>query len=239
MFESIIEATTFKGFVSSLRDLSSGARISFTKTSISSTAVDSAQVAMIKIDAAVMNFKGDDTELLLDIPRLVTLAGGDIYLSYDDEHLYGHSGKAKYNVPILVDAAVKSMPMPNLHHPLSINISPDEFYSGVKAVSSVYSEKDSASYIIITFKNKELILTDATRCECVVTFEESDLDILTSPESDVTTKLSMDYILKYASRIKSAEGLTLHMGVDYPIKLVSESANVNVVYLIAPRIDVE
>ena len=241
MFNTLIDTKVFSEFITALKDVSSGAKILFSNEGLSTTAVDAAQVAMVQVKTSPLgSFNGDPVELILDIPRLSLLTSGEnIHLSYDGNVLRGNTGRTKYNIPILVDAAVKAMPMPNLHHALVVRVDPGEFYTGVKAISGVYSEKDSATYIKIFFKDNELILTDASGYECVVTFEESEIDILIDPGSEVTTKIAMEYMLKYANRIKNAEGLTLHMGIDYPLKLVGESPNVNVTYLIAPRVDVE
>lgn len=232
-----MESGNYRKFITAVKDVTSGARIVFSKETMSCIAVDAAQVNLMRGSAMVKAFEGDETNLILDIGRLSSLPTEDVLFEYDTQ-LYARVGRARYNIPILVAEAIKEFKMPNLHHSLVFTINPKEFYDGVKAVSNVYGEKDSAEYVILTFENNEFVVTDKSEYECVVTYDSSDIDIMTPSSERLITKLSIDYVLKTMGRIKDADILTIHLGIDYPLQLDGAYDNTTITYLIAPRIDV-
>ncbi|MFA6771284.1 MAG: hypothetical protein WCS74_01390 [Dehalococcoidales bacterium] len=240
MFKAIIKEQSLKEFITPLKDITNSVEIVFTEDLMSCDSIDLAQVSMLSVCSNIEDIEGDTpTSIKLDITRLSQIVGsGDVLLTYENGQLYAHSGRAKYNIPILVDAAVKSRPAPNLIHTLSMDIQAGIFYDGVKAVSNVYTDKDSAALLIIKYEDDEFILTDGSERECVVTYEDDDFIINHFTGESVSVKISMEYALKYASRLKIVDMLTISTRTEYPVKLIGETSNVSMSYIIAPRIDV-
>ena len=219
------------------------AKFDFTADGLSVTAVDPAHVAMIILKVGKDGFHeydageeeiGVDLDKVRDILKLAS-SGDVVEITKETGKLTFLMGNLTRSMP-LIDTSAMSVPrIPNLVLPAKVVVSKSEFENGIRAAESISD-------------NIKLKITP-TEFEM---YTEGDEDVakLSIPkdmlkeiqcEEPVKSMYPVDYLLKLAKALDSADYLSIYLGNDYPVKIIF-----NVVrgkgegtYLLAPRIEGE
>jgi len=238
-----IDVKDLKEITNLLLTLVSEAKFEFSSNAMSVKAVDAAHIAMLVLDVDKEGFieydaeaeeLGVDLEKVKDILKLAS-SGDVVEISKESGKLTFQIGNLTRSMPLIDTSALTVPKVPNIGLPAKVVVSKNDFVNGIKAAESI----------------SDSITLEVTPTEFEMYSEgDEDLSKLTLPkdmvqeidcEETVKSTYPVDYLLKLAKAMDSANFITIYLGKDYPVKIVFDVAKEKgkVTYLLAPRIEGE
>ncbi len=219
------------------------AKFEFTEDGLSVKAVDPAHVAMIILNVApngFMEYEVEEEELGVDLDKVKDIlklasSGDTVEITKDGNKLTFQIGNLTRSMA-LIDTSSMSVPkVPNLVLPGKVVIPKADFVNGIKAAETI---TDS---IVLKLTPTEFEMYAQGDEDSVRLNMPKDMLKEIQCEEPLKSMYPVDYLLKLAKAMDSAEYVTIYLGTDYPVKIVFDIVHGNgeATYLLAPRIEGE
>jgi proliferating cell nuclear antigen len=240
MFKIVIGQTQLKGIIDAVSHLTDETNITISETGMSIEAVDPANVAMVFLHAkasAFDSYQAAPCKIALDLPKLQSLAAGkepvSIILEEETHKLHIAVGRAKYTMSLLDPTSIKGAPkIPQLDLPCSITMPGSDLQDAIKAAGKV------SDHVILEQTEDEFIFSAKGDIDAFsMPFQLSEL---TGVRMGIGRALfSLEYLVDIAKVATSSKAVQIETGVDYPAKIAFSIGEVDISYLLAPRIEQE
>lgn len=241
MFNMVITQQNLKGIIDAVSHLATEAKLVILDDGIKIDAVDSANVAMVFLHAstgAFEYFKADKGELALDLMKLSSLSAGkdNVSMELDEEthKLHITVGRAKYKMSLLDPTAIKGGPrLPQMDMPAHIAIAGNDLQEAVKAAAKV------SDHVVLSQDEATFTISAKGDIDSVeMPFSLSELQGVKMGQSRAL--FSLDYLQEIAKVASRADLTKIETGIDYPMRMTFNiGENINIQYLLAPRIEQE
>jgi proliferating cell nuclear antigen len=230
--------------ISIISDLVTEVRAKITRQGLSIIAIDPANVALVILKmpaSAFSQFKIEgDEELGLNLSDLKAVLrrcgiGSSLILEKQDNLLnLNIQDKVKRNFSLaLIDIDAEEKQPPNL-----------EFSSKVEIDSSVLSEAIEDAAIVadacsfVTNKKQDNFIVEAkgslNSARVEFSSDEAKLQV-----QDAKAKYSLEYLQKFIKAAKLTEKAILQFSTDYPMQLDFKTSNLELGFVLAPRVETE
>lgn len=248
MFEARLKKVDlFRNSLEAIAELASEGTFKLTKEGIFLTVADPTMVTLISFKFLSTLFDVYKVEkpqnMSISIDNLLTILKRArphdvVHLTLDNEinklvvELKGTSSR-RFTLP-LIEIEESEIPEMNLDFPATIELKTEVLEDGVGDASIVTdtlvlnANKDSFSVIAEG---------DLSKVHLVLDKKSHGLKNIET-RSEVKSKFSLDYFKKIMKAAKLSEDVTIHLGVDYPVKLVfREVDKFELSYILAPRVE--
>lgn len=243
MLHARCKADVLKTLIDATSTLVDEVKINVAPEGLNLKAVDPAHVAMVELNlksGAFQEYKADAMEMGVDLEKfkeVLKLASGDDEVEMDFDPT-GHRLVMKIgNVTrrmSLVDTSGMSDPkVPKLDLPAKVVVMPSELERGIKAAEAI------ADHVaLVADKDGFELLAEGDTDQVHLKLDKSMLAELKVSER-AKSLFSLDYFSNMVKAAKSSQGIELHLGTDYPVRMEFDLAggNGHVTYLLAPRIE--
>jgi proliferating cell nuclear antigen len=240
MFRIVISQPNLAAIVTAVTGLVNEAVVQISEKDIRIEAVDPANVAMVFLTAGQAAFDfylATAGKIAMDFGRLAELAGGkepvSIELDEDNHKLRIAQGKAKYSMSLLDPGAVKGNPrLPQMDMPCSITMVGADLSEAIKNAGKV------SDHVIMGQHEEDFSISAKGDVDSFsMKFPLSELTGIRQGESRAL--FSLDY-LEDMAKVSKGVDVTIETGIDYPAKISCKPvAGIDVMYLLAPRIEQE
>jgi proliferating cell nuclear antigen len=240
MFKIVISQSNLSSIITAVNHLIDEAKITVLADGLKIEAVDPANVAMIFLHAkacAFDHFEASPCEIALDLQKLQSLASGkepvSMVLEEETHKLHIAVGRAKYTMSLLDPSALKSTPrVPQMDMPCSITMAGNDLQDAIKAAGKV------SDHVILEQNEEELRFSAKGDIDSFsMPFQLSEL---TGVRQGVSRALfSLEYVAAIAKVASGCKEVRIDTGVDYPAKIEFSIGDVDIRYLLAPRIEQE
>ena len=244
MFQVTIKTDYLRNVVEATSILVDEIKLHFTPDRIYARAVDPAHVGMIdfrlKADAFEEYDVKEDVDLALDLDKLKSMlklpsTENVITLVHEEEgQLVVHMGNLTRRMSLLDTGDMSDTKIPSLELSTEIVVNTAEIYKGVRASEAV------SDHIALSADPEGFELVAKGDTDTVTLHISKDDLASLSCKEQVRSLFSLDYFSDMVKSVKS-DTLKIHLGNDYPVKLIFDIADGNgeVTYLLAPRIESE
>ena len=244
MFKGTIEADVLRTTIDAISALVTECRLHYSESEIHTSAVDTANVAMVNLRLArdaFSEYSSSEGEIGLDIAKfknIFSMLGktSNISLHYPDG-----SNKIdltfegyKYSIALLDTNTLKKDPnTPNIELPGQVTLSGNDVYSAIKAASVV---SDKIWFVIDPVEKS--FYTNAEGDTDHIRRDFNGDDIISCNYVEAKSLFSIDY-LKDMGKVMSGNEVTISLGINHPARFSFSIANGkgHIDYLIAPRIE--
>ena len=206
-------------------------------------AVDPAHVAMMILNVSPEGFAGyevEEEELGIDLDKVkdilkLTSSGDTVEITKDGNKLTFQIGNLTRSMALIDTSALVVPKVPNLVLPGKVVIPKNEFVNGIKAAESI---TDS---IVLKLTPTEFEMYTQGDEDSVRLNMPKDMLKEVQCEEPLKSMYPVDYLLKLAKAMDSAEYITIYLGTDYPVKIMFDIIRGygQATYLLAPRIEGE
>ncbi|RLI75773.1 DNA polymerase sliding clamp [Archaeoglobales archaeon] len=245
MIDAIMSGEVFKTITKAIVALVSETRMHFLEKGLHSRAVDPANVAMVIVDVPRDSFEvysideektiGVDMDRIFDISKSIKARDLVEITLPDESTLRIKFGSVEYSVSLIDPSAIRKEPkIPELDLPAKIVLDAGEFKKAVTAADKISDHvvfrSDSSGFYIEAKGDVDKIV-----------FHMSEAELIEFNGGDARSMFSVDYLKEFCKVAGSGDLLTLHLGTNYPVRLVFElsGGKVKVEYVLAPRIEAE
>ncbi len=238
-----VDVKDLKEITNLLLTLVNEAKFEFTGEGLSVKAVDAAHIAMIVLDVSrdgFMEYEAEDEELGVDLDKVKDIlklasSGDVIEIMKDGGKLTFVIGNLTRSMALIDSSSLTVPKVPNIALPAKVVVPKDDFINGIKAAEaisdSITLEVTPTEFHMFAIGDEDTINLDLPK------------DMLREVECDEPVKSTypVDYLLKLAKAMDTAEYLTIYLGKDYPVKIVFDivRGKGKATYLLAPRIEGE
>lgn len=243
MINTILSGEVLRSITRSMVALVSEARFHFTPQKLHARAVDPANVAMVILNVPKESFEGFNIEeektIGVDIDRLYDILKSvksdeliELKLA-DDSSLNVKFGSVEYSVALIDPSAIRKEPkVPNLDLPSKIVMDGGDFKKSINT-----SDKISDRVIFRSDENGFYIEAEGDVDRITSTYSEAEL--IEFNKAEAKSMYSIEYLKEFIKAVSSGDTLTLHLGNNYPVRMVFGLAGgkVEVEYILAPRIE--
>ena len=245
MIDVIVNGEIIKTVTKAVVALVSEARLHFLDKGLHTRAVDPANVAMVIVDvpkdSCEMYTVDEEKTVGVDFDRIHDISKSIkkkdlVELTLEDESfLKIKFGSVEYTVNLIDPSAIRKEPkIPELELPAKIVLDAGEFKKAVQAADKISDHvvfRSDSSGFYIEAKG------DVDR----ITFHMSEAELIEFNGAEARSMFSVDYLKEFCKIAGSGDLLTIHLGVNYPVRLQFELAGgkVRVEYILAPRIEAE
>lgn len=238
-----VDVKDLKEITNLLLTLVSEAKFELNPEKMEVKAVDAAHIAMIVLEVSKEGFielETEEEELGVDLDKVkdilkLTSSSDVVEITKDGNKLTFLIGNLSRSMP-LIDASALSVPkVPNIGLPAKVVISKNDFVNGIKAAESI-SDSITLQVTPTEFEMSAQGDEDSSRLNL-----QKDMVKEIDCDEPVKSTYPVDYLLKLAKAMDSTEFITIHLGKDYPVKIVFDivKGKGKVTYLLAPRIEGE
>jgi proliferating cell nuclear antigen len=239
MFNVVISQNNLKGIIDAVSHLATEAKLIISEDGIKIDAVDSANVAMVFLQAstgAFEYFKATKGEIALDLTKLSSLSAGkdnvSIELEEESHKLKIVVGRAKYSMSLLDPAGIAKGPrLPQMDMPAHIAIAGRDLQEAIKAAAKV------SDHVILAQDDTNFTISAKGDIDAFeMPFPLVELTGVKMGESRAL--FSLDYIDDIAKVASRADLTKIETGIDYPMRITFNIGEyINIQYLLAPRIE--
>ncbi|RLI75761.1 DNA polymerase sliding clamp [Archaeoglobales archaeon] len=246
MIDTIVTGEVLKAITKAMVALVSEARFHFLENGLHSRAVDPANVAMVIVDVPTDSFEvykvdenstiGVDVNRIFDISK--SIRGNELVelkLDEDENNLKIKFGSVEYSVALIDPSAIRKEPkVPQLELPAKIVLNAGEFKKAITAA-------DRISDHVVFRTDEDGFYIEAEGDVDKITFYMSDAELIEFNKQQARSMFSIEYLKEFVKVAGSGDLLTIHLGINYPVRLQFDVANgkVKVEYILAPRIEAE
>ena len=245
MIDLIMDGNMLKAITRAMTALVSEARWHFKEEGFHSRAVDPANVAMVIVDVSRENMEAytiDEEKVVgVDVNRIFDIAKNLkrnelVELQVEDETMLKVKfGSVEYSVSLIDPSAIRKEPkIPKLDLPAKIVLDAGEFKKAIKAADKVSDH--------VVFRSDETgFYIEAEGDVDKITFHMSEAELIEFNKAEARSMFSLEYLKEFCKVAGPGDLLTIHLGTNYPARLVFEVADgkVRVEYILAPRIEAE
>jgi len=244
MIDVIITGDVLKTIAKAMVALVSEARFHFKDEGFHSRAVDPANVAMVIVEAPADSFEaytvdaeeeeviGVDVNRINDISKTIK-SKELVEIKVEDSEMVVKFGSVQYSVQLIDPSAIRKEPkVPSLELPAKIVMDAGEFRKVINAADKisdhvVFRSDDTGFYIEAE--------GDVDRIE----FHMSEAELIEFNRAAARSMFSVEYLKEFVKVAGSGDLLTIHLGTNYPVRLVFDvcDGKVKVEYILAPRIE--
>ncbi|WP_456368984.1 DNA polymerase sliding clamp [Geoglobus sp.] len=245
MIDVIMDGDVLKSITRAMVALVSEARFHFREEGLHSRAVDPANVAMVIVDVSKENLEAysidEEKTVGVDVNRIYDIAKSIkknelVELKVEDEAtLKVKFGSVEYSVALIDPSAIRKEPkVPNLELPARIVLDAGEFKKAIAAADRISDHvvfrSDSTGFYIEAEGDVDRIV-----------FHMSEAELIEFNRAEARSMFSVEYLKEFVKVAGSGDLLTIHLGTNYPVRLVFETADgkARVEYILAPRIEAE
>ncbi|MBE8539760.1 DNA polymerase sliding clamp [Geoglobus acetivorans] len=245
MIDVIMDGEVLRAVTRAMVALVSEARFHFQEEGLHSRAVDPANVAMVIVDVSRDNLEAysidEEKTVGVDVNRIYDIAKGIkknelVELKVEDEAtLKVKFGSVVYSVALIDPSAIRKEPkIPNLDLPAKIVLDAGEFKKAIasadKISDHVVFRSDSTGFYIEAEGDVDRIV-----------FHMSEAELIEFNKAEARSMFSVEYLKEFIKVAGTGDLLTVHLGTNYPVRLVFEVAGgkAKVEYILAPRIEAE
>ncbi len=238
-----VDVKDLKEITNILLTLVNEAKFEFNPEGMSVKAVDAAHIAMIVLEVSrdgFVEYEAEEEELGVDLDKVkdilkIASSGSVVEIYKEGGKLTFLIGNLTRSMP-LIDTSNLSVPkVPNIALPAKIVVPKDEFVNGIKAAEaisdSITLQATPTEFQMYAIGDEDTINLDLPK------------DMLREIDCDEPVKSTypVDYLLKLAKAMDTADYVTIYLGKDYPVKIVFDivKGKGKVTYLLAPRIEGE
>lgn len=240
MFKCVISQSNLSSIIAAVSHLVDESKIKISGDGIKIEAVDPANVAMVFLNAkagAFDHFQATVGEIALDLKKLASMASGkepvSMTLEEETHKLHIAVGRAKYTMSLLDPSAIRACPkIPQLDLPCAIILAGNDLQEATKAAAKVSDhiilEQDDEAF---TFSAKGDI--DSFKMPFL-------LSELTGIKHGMGRALfSLEYVQDIAKVASGSKEVKIETGIDYPAKISFSMGEIDINYMLAPRIEQE
>lgn len=245
MIDAIMTGEVLKTVTRAVVALVSEARMHFLEKGLHSRSVDPANVAMVIVDVPRDSFEvyrideektiGVDMDRVFDISKSIS-SKDLVELSVEDEStLKIKFGSVEYKVTLIDPSAIRKEPnIPELELPAKIVIDAGEFKKAIAAA-------DKISDHVVFISDRDGFKIEAKGDVDSIMFQMTETELIEFNGGEARSMFSIDYLKEFCKVAGSGDLLTIHLGTNYPVRLVFELAGgkTRVEYILAPRIEAE
>ena len=247
MFKAVMsDSKLLKSSIDAISNLIDEAGISVDSEGLKLRAMDPAHVALVDFQLtkeAFDNFEATEPVVLgVDLERLNTIlkrAGPNemINLGLDEDKnmlkiKIKNTSTRTFSLP-LIDVSDEELKVPSLDFPSSVEIHPNILKEAMKDAEIVSDH--------VTLKTDENSLIISAKGDLgnvgVKILKDDAIEFLTSGE--VSSMFSLEYLVDMMKAGDLADTVKINLGNDIPVKLDFKAENVNLTFLLAPRIESE
>lgn len=243
MFRSEILAERMHDVIEAARAIVNEARISLQERRLELKAIDSASVAMVslRIDASAFElYQATPGEIGIDLVRLedaLSSAGKNelvkMELLEDERKLKIRIGSLSYTLGLINPEALQREPkIPELDLPASVTIPGAELRRAIKASELV------SDHVVLGVSD-DVFYMDARGDVDTLSFTMPGSELLDMKPGEARSMFSLEYLSAMSRVFGRAPAVKLEIGIDYPLQISFWLNDVNVRYLLAPRIEEE
>jgi len=243
MFKAVIDAETLRDSIEAVSSLVDEVKFTISERGLELKAVDPANVAMIslRLDASVFEFyQAEPGEIGVDLVRLSDLLsmadrGENVRLELDEE---GHKlkigvGSLSYTLSLIDPSAIRKEPrIPDLDLPAHVTISGTELRRAVKAAEKV------SDHVVMGVSDEGFYMEAKGDIDSFK-LKISSSELLGLKPGDARSLFSLDYLSDMSKSLGKSQEVKLELGVDYPLRIGFKIKDVEINYLLAPRIEQE
>jgi proliferating cell nuclear antigen len=242
MINTILTGEVLKSVTRAMVALVSEARFHFEDDRLHSRAVDPANVAMVIVNVPKESFevfKTDTQTIGVDVNRIFEISKSIksdelVELKLENEtSLNIKFGSVEYSVALIDPSAIRKEPkIPNLELPAKIVMDAGEFKKAIVA-------SDKISDRVVFRSNDKGFYIEAEGDVDRITSFMSESDLIEFNKAEAKSMFSIEYLKEFIKTASPGDTLTIHLGNNYPVRLVFEVAGgkVGVEYILAPRIE--
>jgi len=159
-----------------------------------------------------------------------------MWLKVEDETtLKVKFGSVVYSVSLIDPSAIRKEPkIPNLELPAKIVMDAGEFKKAITAADKISDH--------VVFRTDETgFYIEAEGDVDKIVFHMSEAELIEFNKAEARSMFSVEYLKEFVKIAGSGDLLTIHLGTDYPVRLVFEVAGekARVEYILAPRMEAE
>ncbi|MBO8180686.1 MAG: DNA polymerase sliding clamp [Archaeoglobus sp.] len=245
MIDVIMTGELLKTATRAIVALVSEARIHFLEKGLHSRAVDPANVAMVIVDIPRDSFEvynvdeektiGVDMDRIFDISKSISTKDLVELIVEDESTLKVKFGSVEYKVALIDPSAIRKEPrIPELELPAKIVMDAGEFKKAISAADKISDQ--------VVFKSdREGFRIEAKGDVDSIVFQMTETELIEFNGGEARSMFSVDYLKEFCKVAGSGDLLTIHLGTNYPVRLVFElvGGRAKVEYILAPRIESE
>ncbi|WP_456328774.1 DNA polymerase sliding clamp [Archaeoglobus sp.] len=245
MIDVIMTGELLKTATRAIVALVSEARIHFLEKGLHSRAVDPANVAMVIVDIPRDSFEvynvdeektiGVDMDRIFDISKSISTKDLVELIVEDESTLKVKFGSVEYKVALIDPSAIRKEPrIPELELPAKIVMDAGEFKKAIAAADKISDQ--------VVFKSdREGFRIEAKGDVDSIVFQMTETELIEFNGGEARSMFSVDYLKEFCKVAGSGDLLTIHLGTNYPVRLVFElvGGRARVEYILAPRIESE
>jgi len=238
-----VDVKDLKELTNLLLTLVNEANFELTGEGLSVKAVDASRVAMIILNVkkdGFLEYDVEEEELGVDLDKIkeilkLTSSGDVVEISKEGGKLTFQIGNLTRSMALIDTSSMNVPRVPNLVLPGKVVIPKSDFVSGIKAAESV---SDS---VILKLTPMEFEMLAQGDEDSVRLSMPKDMLKEIQCEETIKSMYPVDYLLKLAKAMDSADFVTIYLGTDYPVKIVFDivRGHGEATYLLAPRIESE
>jgi len=245
MIDVIMTGELLKTVTRAIVALVSEARIHFLEKGLHSRAVDPANVAMVIVDIPKDSFEvynideektiGVDMDRIFDISKSISTKDLVELIVEDESTMKVKFGSVEYKVALIDPSAIRKEPrIPELELPAKIVMDAGEFKKAIAAADKISDQ-------VIFRSDKEGFRIEAKGDVDSIVFHMTETELIEFNGGEARSMFSVDYLKEFCKVAGSGDLLTIHLGTNYPVRLVFElvGGRAKVEYILAPRIESE
>ena len=232
--------TSFTKVIEIISDLVTEVRIKVNEFGMSITAMDPAKVAMVGFKvpkSAFSQFESGNEVLGVNLDNLKQIlkrcSSGSSLLLEKKENLLSIQiqDRIKRNFTLnLIDVESEEKELPNLEFSSLVEIDSIDLINSVEDCSVV---SDSCSFII---KGGNFIIEAKSLNSAMSEFSGDEANI---KAEDCKAKYSLEYLQKFMKAAKLTEKIILHFAEDHPLKIDFKNQDMELNFILAPRVENE
>jgi len=245
MITAIMGGDVIRAVTRAMVALVSEARFHFAEDGIHSRAVDPANVAMVVVDIPRENMEAysidEEKTVGVDINRIYDIAKTIkkkeiVEISLEDEsRMKIKFGSVEYALSLIDPSAIRKEPkVPNLELPAKVVLDAGEFKKAIQAADKISDH--------VVFRSDETgFYIEAEGDVDKIVFHMSEAELIEFNRAEARSMFSVEYLKEFVKIAEAGDLLTIHLGNNYPVRLVFEVADgkAKVEYILAPRIEAE
>jgi len=222
-----------------ISELVTEVRLNFNSRGLSIIAIDPANVALISFSlpaSAFSQYEAEEEKLGVSLDSLKSVLrrsgiGSSIILKTEGNQLKIEiHDKIKRNFSLaLIEIEGEEKEAPSLNFSSKVEMSSMDFLDSVEDCSIV---ADSCSFIV---KDDKFVIEASGLHSARSEFSSDEASISGKGKS----RFSLEYLQKFSKACKLSDKVIINLGEDYPLKLEFKSGNVELMFVLAPRVEAE
>jgi proliferating cell nuclear antigen len=244
-FSLISRADQLKEFIDSISVLVDEAKIHVDEAGLKSKAVDPANVGMAaaELDAdAFESYEPHGEVIGVNLDRITDVLGMvekddliEMYLDTETRKLHMNCEGLSYTLALINPDSIRQEPdIPDLDLTAEVVVDGKEIGRAVKAADMV---SDHILFGVDT--DSEEFVVEATGDTDDVHFELGREDLIDLTVGEAESLFSLDYMKDVKKPIQTDDEVTLELGEEFPVKMHIDRGDLDLTYMVAPRIESE